>query len=1059
MKDPHAVSEPHEIRYFFIRRPVLAAVISIVITLLGVFAMLRLPIARYPRITPPAVQVTATYPGATAEAVAQAVAAPIEQQLAGLDGLLYYKSSNTSNGVMNLQIYFDISREQDLAAVDVQNAIKLAEPQLPEEVRRQGITIRKAQSDILLVASLTTDSPELDATYLANYAKLYVLDEIRRLPGVGDAIVFGGLDFAMTIRLDPDKMTQLGITVADVRDAVQEQNATNPAGTLGREPAPAGTELTLPVTALGRLETPDQFADIIVRAREDGSMVRVRDIGTVELTSQSLDLVGRLNGKPTANMLLYLRPGANQLEVKESFVERMDELARGFPEGVSWTIPFDTTPFITASIEEVVKTLAEAMLLVTLVVFVFLQSWRATLIPVLAVPVSVIGTFLGLSALGYSINVLTLFGLVLAIGIVVDDAIVVIENVERIMDEEKVSSRVAADKAMRQVGGALVAIVLVLCSVFIPVGFIGGITGLMLRQFAVTLVISVVLSGLVALTLTPALCALLLKTTPHESPNRFFRRFNDWFDRTTARYVGRVGGMLGRPRTWLAAFGVIVALAAVLYQRVPGAFLPTEDKGVLVIAVQLPDGASRQRSDKVVEQIEGMLREEKAIDQFTALVGFNLLAQANQSNGATIFASLKPWDERDESNTVDAILARLNGKMWGMKEAIAFGFNLPEIPGLGSTSGMELNLQARSGQDVPTFAKQVQAVMADLAQLPETPGAATTFRADVPQVFINVDRETAKARGVELGDLFSTLQAMLSTLYINDFNLYGRTYRVQAEAEPRFRQSPEDIGRLYVRAEGGEMVPLSTLTEAEFRAAPSVLTRFNGFTSAMVTATAPPGVSSGQQLAAVERLLGEKYQAEGVGYAYSGQSFQERASTGQAGLVFALGLVLVFLVLAAQYESWTIPFAVILGIPFGVFGAFLGVWLRGIANDVYFQVALITVVGLAAKNAILIVEFANELRSRGLGLREAAMEAARERFRPILMTSFAFILGVAPLVIAEGAGAGSRHSLGTGVFAGMLTATLVGVFFIPLFFFVIRDLTERVTRRAAAAPVPAEEGA
>ena len=1049
----------HEIRYFFIRRPVLAAVISIVVTLLGVFALLRLPVTRYPQITPPAVQVTATYPGATAEAVAQAVAAPIEQQLSGLDGLLYYKSSNSSNGVMNLQIYFDIGRDQDLAAVDVQNAIKLAEPQLPEEVRRQGVTIRKAQSDILLVASLTTTGEGYDATYLANYARLYVLDEIRRLEGVGDAIIFGGLDFAMTLRLDPDRMTQLGITVADVRTAVQEQNATNPAGTLGREPAPEGTELTLPVTALGRLETADQFADIIVRAREDGSFVRVRDIGTVELTSQNLDLVGRLNGRPTANMLLYLRPGANQLQVKEAFVERMDELARGFPEGVTWTVPFDTTPFITASIEEVVKTLLEAMLLVTLVVFLFLQSWRATLIPVLAVPVSVIGTFLGLSALGYSVNVLTLFGLVLAIGIVVDDAIVVIENVERIMDEDKVSARVAADRAMGQVSGALVAIVLVLCSVFIPVAFIGGITGTMLRQFAVTLVISVVLSGIVALTLTPALCALLLKDTPHATHNRFFRRFNDWFDRLTARYVGAVGGVLGRPRAWLAGFAVLLALAAVLYNRVPGAFLPTEDKGVFVVAVQLPDGASRQRTDAVVEEIEGMLREEPAIRQFTALVGFNLLAQANQSNGATIFASLRPWDERTEDQSVDAILGRLNGRLWGMKEAVAFGFNLPEIPGLGSTAGLELNLQARSGQDVPTFARQVQAFMGDLAQLPETPGAATTFRADVPQVYVHVDREQAKARGVELGDLFATLQAMLSSLYINDFNLYGRTYRVQAEAQPRFRQSPEDIGRLYVRASGGEMVPLSALTRAEFRGAPSVLTRFNGFTSALVTATAPAGVSSGQQLDAVERLLAEKYDAEGLGYAYSGQSFQERASSGEAGLVFALGLVLVFLVLAAQYESWSIPFAVILGIPFGVLGAFLGVWLRGIPSDIYFQVGLITVVGLAAKNAILIVEFANALRARGLSVREAAMEAARERFRPILMTSFAFILGVAPLVIAGGAGAASRHSLGTGVFAGMLTATLVGIFFIPLFFAVIRGATERLRVAARPVPAPAGEGA
>jgi hydrophobe/amphiphile efflux-1 (HAE1) family protein len=926
-------------------------------------------------------------------------------------------------------------------------------------VRRQGVVIRKAQTDILLVASITSDDPRYDATYLANYAKLYVVDEIKRLNGVGDATVFGGLDFAMTIRLDPDRMAQLGITVGDVRDAVQEQNATNPAGTLGREPAPPGTQLTLPVTTLGRLRTADQFGDVIVRAREDGSFVRVRDIGTVELTSQNLDLVGRMNGQPTANFLIYLRPGANQLQVKEAFVERMDELARGFPSGVTWTIPFDTTPFVTASIKEVMITLLEAMALVTLVVFLFLQSWRATLIPILAVPVSVIGTFLGLAALGYSVNLLTLFALVLAIGIVVDDAIVVIENVERIMDEEKVSAKVAADKAMGQVGGALVAIVLVLCSVFIPVAFLGGITGTMLRQFAVTLVIAVVLSGVVALTLTPALCALLLKETPHDTHNPYFRRFNDWFDRVTGGYVRRVGGVLGRPRAWLAAFGVILALAFVLYQRVPSAFIPTEDKGFFVIAIQLPDGASRQRTDAVVERVEGILRKEPAVRAFSGLVGFNLLAQANQSNGATIFVLLKPWDERDDDNSVDAILGRVNGQLFGMRDALAFGFNFPEIPGLGTTAGLELNLQARSGQDVPTFARQVQEVVADMNRLPETPGAATTFRANVPQVFVHVDRETAKARGVELDELFATLQAMLSSLYINDFNLFGRTYRVQAEAQSRFRQSPEDIGRLYVRSESSEMVPLSALTRTEFRGAPSVLNRFNGFPSALVTSTAPAGVSSGQQLDAVEELLAG-YADRGIGFAYSGQSYQERASSGQAGLVFALGLVLVFLVLAAQYESWSIPFAVLLGIPFGVLGAFLGVWLRGIPSDIYFQVGLIAVVGLAAKNAILIVEFANELRGRGLSVREAAMEAARERFRPILMTSFAFIFGVAPLMIASGAGAASRHSLGTGVFAGMLTATTVGIFFIPLFFAVIRGLTERWSPRArAAVPTPAEEGA
>ncbi len=1060
MSEPHAANGDSEIKYFFIRRPVLAAVLSIVVTLLGAFALLRLPINRYPLITPPAVSVVAVYPGATAEDVAQAVAAPIEQQLSGLDGLLYFQSANSSDGVMSLNVYFDISRDQDLAAVDVQNAIKLAEPQLPEEVRRNGIVVTKAQSDILFVPALVSDDPRYDAAYLSNYSKLYLEDELKRVPGVGNVQTFGELEFSMLLSLDPDRLTQLGLTVSDVADAVREQNTTNPAGRLGREPSPQGTQLTIPVTTQGRLTDPEQFADIVIRARDQGSLVRVRDVGTVTLGSRNYDQVGRLNGRPTTFMLVYLRTGANALEVRDLFEKRMTELSRSFPTGVSWLMPYDTTPFITESISEVVKTLLEAMALVTLVVFVFLQSWRATLIPVLAVPVSVIGTFLGLLMLGFSVNVLTLFGLVLAIGIVVDDAIVVIENVERIMSEEKVSSKVAADRAMRQVSGALVAIVLVLCAVFIPVGFLGGITGEMYKQFAVTIVLAVVISGMVALTLTPALCALLLKegATPEASTNRFFCWFNDIFSRATKRYTGSVGKVLSRPRTALAAFAVLLALTFVLFRRVPRAFIPSEDKGFFAVALQLPDGASRQRTEAVVEQIEGMLMKDEAVRHVAALVGLDALNFAAQTNSAILFINLKPWEERKgKESSLDAVVNRTNGQLWGMKDALSFAFNFPEIPGLGTTSGLEMHLQARGGQDIQTFARSVQAFVAEANQLPEVRGLQTTFRADVPQVYVKVDRETAKARGVELTDLFQTLQAMLSTFYINDFNLYGRTYRVQAEAQARFRQTPDDIGRLYVRAANGDMVPVSALTQTEFRGGPGILTRFNGFTSALITGVPAPGKSSGQMLNAIDRLVAEKFEPQGIGHAYAGQSFQERASSGDAGLVFALGLILVFLVLAAQYESWAIPFAVLLGIPFGIFGAFLGVWLRGMPSDIYFQVGLITVVGLAAKNAILIVEFANELRGKGLSLREAALEAARERFRPILMTSFAFILGVLPLAIAGGAGAASRRSLGTGVFAGMLTATLVGIYFIPLFFSLIRRLAEaKVFAGEAPAVVPAD---
>jgi multidrug efflux pump len=1046
-----------EARYFFIRRPVLAAVISIVITLLGLFAIQLLPIARYPQITPPAVRISANYPGASSEDAAQAVAAPIEEQLAGLQGMLYYASSNSSDGTTNITVTFDVSRNQDLAAVDVQNAVKLAEPQLPEAVRTNGITILKANTDILAVVALRSSDPRYDATYLANYLKLNVIDEIKRVPGVGDATPFPARDFAMLLQLDPEKMAQLGITVSDVAAAVREQNATNPAGRLGAEPSPAGTQLTLPITTLGRLQTAKEFNDIVVRARPDGSIVRVSDIGVATLGARSYDLKGRLNGVPTAFALLYTRPGANALAVKEAVVRRMEELQTTFPQGIHYAIPFDTTPFVSASIKEVAITLVEAMILVTAVVFLFLQSWRATLIPMLAVPVSVIGTFLGLLAFGMSINVLTLFGLVLAIGIVVDDAIVVIENVERIMATEGLPPRLAADHAIRQVASALVAIVLVLCSVFVPVAFIGGVTGALFKQFAMTIVIAVVLSGIVALTLTPALCALLLKESNEAHTTGFFGWFNRVFAKATRGYTGAVDSVLGRPAAWFGMFAVLLVLAGFLWKRIPTAFIPTEDKGYMAMAVQLPDAASLQRTEATVGDIEKIIRTEPSAVNIVALVGLDLLSQSNSTNGATVFLNLKPWEERSKHDALDSIAARMNGELFAMRDATAFGFNLPEVPGLGLTAGVEINLQNRNGQDIRDFAQHVQEFSRAVNQLPAAGGLNSSFRANVPQVYVTVDRTSAKARGVNLTDLFATMQAFLSSLYINDFNLFGKTYRVQANAGEGYRQSPADIGRLYVRGTNNQMIPVSALTTTAFRSAPTVISRFNGFTSAQFTGSPKPGHSTGELLSEVDQLIQTQFASAGLGVSYSGQSFQERASSGAAALVFVLGLIMVFLVLAAQFESWSVPFAVLLGVPFGVLGALLGIWFRGQPNDIYFQVGLITVVGLAAKNAILIVEFATELRGQGLSIRDAAIEAARERLRPILMTSFAFILGVLPLMLASGAGAASRHSIGTGVFAGMLFATTIGIFFIPLFFRVIRGLAERRPRSAAVPTELAEQ--
>ena len=1057
-----------QIRNFFIRRPIFSGVISIVIVLLGLFSLTRLPVESYPALTPPEIQVQAVYPGATAQDVADAVAAPIEQQLSGLEGLLYYKSSNSSDGVMNLSVFFDVSRNPDLAAVDVQNQIALAEPQLPQEVVRNGITVRKRQTAFLVVLALSSDDPRYDAEYLSNYAKIYIDDELKRLPGVGDASTFGQLEFSMLLSLDPDRMAQLGLTVSDVAAAVQEQNATNPAGRIGREPSPAGTQLTIPVITTGRLKDAGDFEHIIVRGRPDGSLVRLSDIGEAHLGARNYDLAGRFDGAPTSLTPVFLRPGANALQVKQEVVDRMTELAKSFPQGVRWSIAFDTTPYVTASIHEVVKTLFEALLLVTLVVFVFLQSWRATVIPVLAVPVSVIGAFFGMQVLGFSVNLLTLFGLVLAIGIVVDDAIVVIENVERIMEQDGVSPAVAADRAMHQVSRALIAIVLVLCSVFVPVAFLGGITGLMYKQFAITIAVSVILSGIVALTLTPALCAVLLKPKVHgvaATDTGFFVRFNRGFKAVTERYLGAAGRVIDRPRTFFAAFGVVLALLFVLVRSTPTGFIPNEDKGYFGMLLELPDNASRQRTEAVVRQVEGFLKQQPSINHVVSLVGLNFIQSANQTNAAIMFVMLKPWEERTTPQAqFNAVLGAVNGYLFQLKETRGFAFNMPEIIGLGTTAGLEMNLQDRGVNDITKFAGLTGQFAAAANALPELRGVYPTIRVNTPQLFVDVDRAKVKALGISLTDLFQTLQASLSTLYINDFNRYGKTYRVQAEAQPRFRQSPDDIGRLYVRGPNQQMVPVSALTRTEFRAGPSVITRFNGFTSALVVGAPGPGKSSGEMLAAVERLAQDTYAGQGLGYAFSGQSYQERESGGKGSLVFALGIVMVFLVLAAQYESWSIPFAVLLGVPFGTLGALLGVWLRGMANDVYVQIGLIVVVGLAAKNAILIVEFANELRAQGRSIRAAALEAGRERLRPILMTSFAFILGVLPLLTSSGAGAASRHSIGTGVFFGMLVATTVGVFFIPLFFAAIRGLSERglrglfrdVATVGQAAPASAE---
>ena len=1050
--DAHAPGE--ETTYFFVKRPIFAMVISLVIVLLGLFSLRSLPINTYPRITPPTVQITAAYPGATAEQVCTAVAAPIEQQLPGIQGLEYYKTSCGSDGSLAIQASFDISRDLDQAAVDVQNRVQIATPQIPQQAQQLGITVLKAQTDILLGIAFTSDDPRWDAAALSNYSRIYIQDEISRVPGVGQAVTFGGLQFAMLVSLDPDRMAHLGLTVTDVINAIAEQNATHPAGRIGREPAPVGTQFTIPVTAGGRLSTPEEFANIVVRAKPDGSLLRVRDVGTVKLGSQSYDNVIRLNGRPTAGLIVYLRAGANALAAKEGVVARMNELAKRFPPGVHWVTGFDVTPFITASIHEVEVTLILAIVLVTIVVFVFLQKWRSTLIPALAVPVSIIGTFLGMAILGFTINLLTLFGLVLSIGIVVDDAIIVIENVERIMEDEHVSARVAADRAIRQLRSALIAIVIVLCSVFIPVAFIGGITGALYKQFAVTIVISVVLSGIVALSLTPALCAVLLTERKTAPQGGFFGWFNRMFDGARDRYVRTMHRVSPYSAAAVGVLCVAVGIIVYLYRTTPSGFLPSEDKGYFITAVELPGSSSAQRTTQVLGKVEQSLLHQPGIDHVFGLSGFSLISGVNQTSSATIFSVLSPWENRPKrSEQVDGLLQASNGYFFSqIPEAFAFSFNAPEIIGLGTTSGLEMNLQDRGINNFGKFAATAQQFAQDLGKTGDVVGVNTTIRADAQQLYLDVDRDKVKSLGVSLDDVFTTLQTMLAYDYVNDFNLYGKTYHVQVEGQAAFRQRPEDLGKLYVRSASGAMVPLGSLVRTSFRAGPTVVNRFNGFTSALVIGAPAPSKSSGQMLEAAEKLVKDKYEAMNIGYGLSGESFQESESSGQGGVVFGLGLVMAFLVLAAQYESWSTPLAVMIGVPFGVLGAFLGLFILHHPHDLYFDVGLLVVIGLEAKNAILMVEFAIEQRAAGRSIEDAAVEAGRERIRPILMTSFAFILGVAPLVVASGAGAAARHSLGIGVFYGMVVSTLLGVNIIPNLFIFVRKVSERMGAHRVAAP-------
>ena len=1051
---------------FFIDRPIFASVLSIVIVVVGLVSMQSLPVAQFPEITPPVVQVEADYPGASAEVVADAVARPIEVQIPGIDNLLYYDSTSTNDGHVTIRLTFEIGTDVDIATVQTQNRVNLAEPQLPPEVIRRGITVRKVSPDLVAVLTMESSDPRHDALFLANYAILRVLDNIKRLPGVGEALVFGAQSYSMRLILDPVRMAQLGLTPTDIANVVNEQNRDFPAGTVGREPAPKGTELTLPVITRGRMTEVKEFEEMIVRALPNGSMIRLKDVARVELGAQSYDLEGRFKGKSTTFLLTFLAPGANALDTVRRIRMEMDALSKSFPPGARYDIPYDTTRFIEVSIEEVIKTLGEAMILVILVVYLFLQSWRATVIPAVAVPVSLIGTFAGMEFLGFSINTLTLFGMVLAIGIVVDDAIVVVENVERHM-EHGLAPKDAAKRAMEEVTGPVIAIVLVLAAVFVPAAFLGGITGQLYKQFAVTIAISVAISGFVALTLSPALCALVLKPN-HGRQKGFFRVFNHLFDWTRDRYTMSAGGVIQRAALTLGVFGVVIGLAAGLFSVIPSSFLPEEDQGYFITAVQLPDGASRQRTTEVVSKLERYYLSVPEFHSTNALVGQNFVFSTRGPNTTTIFTPLRLWDERTRPDQhVKALIEAAFREFAKIPEALILAFNAPSIRGLGATGGFSVQIQDPAGRDFKHFAAVAQEFVAKAQQDPAIGAIGTNFRVSSPRLYAHVNRERAKALGVPISEIFDTLQAYFGNLYINDFVKFGRVYRVQTEAEAQYRSRPEDIAKIYVRAQneqGASMIPLDAVVTTEFTSGPNPVTHFNGYNTALVLGAVAPGYSSGQVLDALDRVAQEVLVPKGYAIDWSGISYQERKAGGQSVLAFAFGLLMVFLVLAAQYESWSVPFAVILAVPFGAFGALSAVWLGGMSNDIYFQIGLVTLIGLSAKNAILIIEFANQRYAQGMSAIDAAIEAARLRFRPIVMTSMAFILGVTPLVVATGAGAAGRRSIGTGVFGGMLAATFLAIFFVPLFFVLIRKLAELPSRKRAvqvsAEPVqpPMETG-
>ena len=1030
---------------FFIDHPVFAMVIAIVIVILGSAAIPTLPVAAYPEVVPPVIQITANYLGGNSEDLEKTVAQPIEEQLVGLDHMLYYLSTMGNDGSLNIQVTFALGTNPDIAAVQVQNRVNVAMPRLPPDVQKQGVTVTKVSSAFLIAIALLSPDNRYDSLFLTNYVQINLLNQVGSLEGVGQAQLGFNALYSMRVWVDPDKMAKLGITATDVSQAIQAQNRQNPAGAFGQPPSPRGTDFQYPVSAPGRLATPSEFEDVVIRAQPDASLVRVRDIGRVELGSQTYSGFNRMDGLETANLIIYLAPGANAVATTDRVLKYMQEAKKHFPAGIDYRIPYNSSMFVHAAINDVVKTLFEAIGLVILVVFIFLQDWRATLIPLLTVPVAVTGTFILFPLLGFSINITTMFGLVLAIGIVVDDSIVVVEAVQRNIDRG-MSSRDATIRAMEEVSAPVIAIACILAAVFIPVAFLGGISGEIYRQFALTIAASVLLSAFNALSLSPALAAIILRPKQHRrGPLQFaFEKFNLGFEWTRNWYIRAVASLVRKSALALAGLLAFWILGGLLFRALPTGFLPDEDQGAFFVSVHLPDGASYERTKAVTRKVEDIVMGVPGVEGEITLGGTDIATRTTSSNAAALFARLKPWDQRKSKDVqLDAILAKVQERLEAVPEASISAFGIPPIMGLSPTGGFEYVLEDRAGGDINALSQTADNLVEAASQRGDLANVQNTFHPSVPQYKVDLNVDKTKTLNVPVTDAYDTLQTFLGGLYVNDFNMFGHTWRVVVQADPEFQSGPSDVDRFYVRSNDGNMIPLGTLTNIMRKSGPDVIFRYNRYRAIQILGSPAEGYTSGQASKAMELVSAQKLPPE-YGYEWTGTTYQEKQAQGHEGVIFGFATVLVFLFLAALYESWSIPLAVIMALPLGLFGALAAVWLRKYAYDIYTQIGIVTLIGLAAKNAILIVEFARSRRERGMTVRDAALQAAELRLRPILMTSFAFILGVLPLVFATGAGAASRRSLGTAVFGGMLAATLLAVLIVPVLYVVIDRSSDTV---------------